>query len=172
MKLLFSLVFSLIFTTSAYAESLQNSIKQCGKIKSSPARLACFDALTTSLTVKPLTTKNLAKAEPKNTAPDGVVKTPTKLKSEQQKVEEFGAHHLKQKNDANEKITLIVSSVSKDTRKNLRITFENNQVWKQTDNAFFKLKVNDKVELIKGVLGAIYLKKPDKNKKIRVKRIK
>ena len=64
-----------------------------------------------------------------------------------------------------------MKSVKKNTDKKLYFTFENGQIWKQMDNARFKIKAGEKAKLKEGALGAVYLKKLGNNRSIRVKRV-
>jgi hypothetical protein len=62
--------------------------------------------------------------------------------------------------------------LSKSVRGQWQIYFTNGQYWQQKDNINLWLKVGDQVELIKGGLGAVFLKKHDINKRIKVRRLK
>jgi len=154
-----------LLASSAYANDLASSLKQCATVSSSTERLACYDKLTQSLST------SAAKVEEKVAAAPAAVAVP---KTQQKKEAEFGDHHLKKdkKPDELERVQFTVAKVSYSAKKKLKLTFENGQRWNQTDSETLRLKVGDKVELFKGAWSAVYLKKVGFNRKVRVKRVK
>ncbi len=158
-----------LLSLTTQAETLTKNLAQCRVIPNSIERLACFDGLADQ------TTKAISSTVHSNTA---LPKAKTSIDRERvtSKVDTFGAEHFKKPKMTEEElqIVLTVAKLEKDQYGKLRITFENGQYWKQTDNHHFRLKVGDSVVLKKGMLNSIYLKKnqSDSNKKIRVKRLK
>jgi hypothetical protein len=91
------------------------------------------------------------------------------------KKDNFGQEHLvKEDNneDSFEQAIFTIVSVKKDARDNLRLVFQNGQTWKQTGGTPLNLKNKERVKISKGMLGAFYLSKVDRNKTIKVRRIK
>lgn len=181
MKLLFKIYFFslLVFTLSLQAKTVSISLKECAKIDIDSTRLFCFDQLAKSFTPSSENTV-LQKAVKENPIDVIQPKNPlliisTEEKSQSDLIKNFGSAHLKQKAlniDEEKAIILTVESVKKGTNKKFYFTFENGHIWKQTNNEYFKIKSGEQVELKEGALGAIYLKKLDKNRSIRVKRVK
>lgn len=172
---LISLSFIAISAFSAQAETLEVNLMQCAGMKDSKARLICFDGLAEKVELQNKqfaqpNSKMIAKAPLTTNKPEKLV-PPVKTK-----VEKFGAEHLKSKTVKEEDLQIVftIAEINKDHYGKWRITFKNEQHWKQTDSAFLSLKVGDSVLLKKGFMNAVYLKKNDSssNKKIRVKRLK
>jgi hypothetical protein len=89
---------------------------------------------------------------------------------------DFGADNLEstiQASKKNEvaKIFLTISEVEKDPYGALKISFNNGQVWKQTDSRNFRLKSGQKVYIEKAALGSFLLGAEGRNSTIRVKRL-
>ena len=153
-------------------------IQKCAEIKDSIKRLACYDNLAKSLNSRNSTkppvevritepkkhTSNMVAARPSQTKPI-VVKQP------QSSVDDFGGEHLKKKGRI-EEVFFTVKSVKKVMQNKLVVTFNNGQVWYQTDENFLKVLPGDRVKLSKGMLGVIYLKTENQNRRIKVKRRK
>lgn len=152
-----------LFSFSVAAENVEQGLAKCAKVTQSTERLACFDKLASSfkkVKTAATTAAPIVKAAPKAT---------------QEKVAEFGEHHLAQNEKNNEKlerVTFKISKVDYSASKKLKLTFDNGQSWHQTDGQSLRVKKGDEVELFKGVWSAIYLKKVGQNRKIRVKRVK
>ena len=146
----------LVCSTSSYAETLSDKLKQCVEIKDDLSRLSCFDGLS-------LTSKNTTE----------IIEPPT----QSQKESRFGGDKIEKKKRQEsgynlEKVVYTVAKIKKSITKKLTIYFENGQVWKQNDGIKFRLKKEDKVEISAGMLGSFFLKKINTNRAIRVKRIK
>lgn len=184
-KLLIPFLFA-PFVFNVQADTL-TELQKCAQTKDSLVRLVCYDNIVKALNtgVKssvPATNiqTNELTAAPQVTAPSkadiAVASQAVIVKQPQSSEEAFGQEHLnkeerKQDNSVDE-VTFTIKSLSKTARKNWLITFENGQVWKQADNAYLKLSPGISVELSKGALGVVYLKKQSQNKRIRVKRQK
>jgi hypothetical protein len=156
-----------------------NDLKKCAATKDSLERLVCYDNF-----VKLLNSNVDTKApvivratEPKDTKSDVVALRPSAAKPEvvQQKkknVDEFGEEHLVKPEESINEVFFTVKSVKKIVHNKLSITFENGQVWKQSDDNYIKILPGDRVKLTKGMLGVIYLKTENQNRRIKVKRRK
>jgi len=161
MKLIHGVFFMFFFMGNLQANTLNISLINCSKIDDKTSRLTCFDKLTTSLDI--LKNSNIELVHS------------SKNVSKNDKVEIFGAKHLKHNglnSDKENKIILTVKSIKKDAYKKLILTFVNGQVWKQSNEVFFSVKPGDKVKLQEGALGAISLNKQGTNRSIRVRRVK
>lgn len=155
--------------------SLNSLIQACAKLTNDMERLSCFDELVT-----PDAQVNIVKVKKeentKNSTIDKAQTQPQKVKLTAEQEDKFAKEYMRktseEKLEAINSIELTISKVKKLIRGELKITFENGQVWQQKDGVRFKLKVGDKVILEKGASSAIYLKKAGTNKRIRVKRLK
>jgi hypothetical protein len=169
-KTIFStLAICTLFTLTSNAQSLNMHLEACVKIKDNSMRLNCFDKMAEQVQLP----QNIVSKKNRLSFADKLEEPKTASTT---KAEKFGAEHLKKSvtKESDLEIVFIIKSLSKDQFGTWRITFENGQLWKQTDDKFLKIKVGESVLLKKGFLNAVYLKKnqPNSNKKIRVKRLK
>ena len=153
---------ALPFIVQAKAPNLAAEINTCSQISQDQARLTCFDALTQSKILPAETTSKAVTSE--------------KLPLTEQQIDEFAKGHVEKSKEELAKeinsITLTVSELTKTLRGQWKIVFENGQKWQQKDGQKLKLQVGLKVSITKGALGAVYLKKEQSNKRIKVKRVK
>jgi len=188
MKKINLLISAIVLSSSAslaYAaeeQKLVTAVKQCAQELDNFARLNCFDRLASQLQVetKQAPEKHIqpAKSE-KIIAP--VSKPKPEIKSEPRAIkpernDDFAKAHLEktaeEKAEEVTEITAIVTKVTKLMRGQLKIALDNGQVWQQKDSGKISLKAGQEILLETGALNAIYLKKIDENKRIRVRRIK
>lgn len=154
-------VAALLFSTQSYAD-VKQELQQCAVIQDKLERLICYDKLAKRATSLKATTN------PK-TEIAIATKSATRVESATDQVEEFGI--TKPKEDAIERIELVVTKVKKSPYGHLIMTFENGQKWRQTDSTRFRLKAGATVFIKKAALGSFMLGTPDRNSTIRVKRI-
>jgi hypothetical protein len=156
-------------------------LQKCADIKDSLKRLVCYDNLAKSLKHKRSTKPAVAVrvTEPKKHPADIVAARPSQAKpivvkqpQKQNTVDDFGGEHLKKPKESIDEVFFTVKSVKKVMHNKLVITFENGQVWNQTDDNYLKVLPGDRVKLSKGMLGVIYLKTEKQNRRIKVKRRK
>jgi len=183
-----SLVALLAFNT--HADSL-NDLQKCAATKDSLTRLVCYDQVMKVLNGAQIPQSVVNKqvkqqisvraTEPAKTVDSAAPLRPVSskaivVKQTTTKDEDFGQEHLAkttaEKNNEIKEVVFVVKTAKQTARDLWLITFENGQVWKQSDSKYIKLSAGDNVVLSKGMLGAIYLKKDQKNRKIRVKRQK
>ena len=173
MKLLSSTCFlslTLLLQT-ANAGNLKDLVLKCSKIELNADRLNCFDLMSNKLNRK-LAVKTSKKI---TTIKNNTASQSIPIKKKESIVDEFGSSHLKiNKAKTSDAITLTLLKTKQNPRKELILFFENGQVWQQKGHEYFKVKPGDSLKLTKGSLGAIYMKKDNKDskRKIRVKRIK
>ncbi len=180
----FSFSLSLILLSFAAQADTLSELHKCAGTKDSLVRLMCYDTLVKSLNSAQTTLSApvaVRATEPHSTpAPLRPVNEQVKVQKQPEasisKEDSFGEEHIEKSAEVLaqeiDQVVFTVESTSKDARKKWRINFTNGQVWHQTDGQYIKLSEGDEVELSKGVLGVIYLKKVGQNKKIRVKRKK
>ena len=178
------------FALNTYADTLEE-LQECAKTKDSLVRLVCYDnavkSLNNNLLSQSLASLETDKAvlEVRATEPNfsnnkavalrPVNAKPIVVQQTASKEDAFGKEHIKKSKEeisAISSVMLTVKSVSETLRKKKIITFENGQIWEQSDDSYIKLLTGDEVTLSKGMLGVVYLKKTTQNRKIKVKRKK
>jgi len=128
------------------AESLSQQLTNCASITSDAKRLACFDSLTKT--------------------------TPVPVPAAKKSSDIFGFEDKQINKLSPQQIAVKVVSVSSDARGKKIFTLVNGQVWRQTEYGTYHLKTDKAVFIKKGALGSFFLGQVDRNRKIRVKRIK
>lgn len=93
------------------------------------------------------------------------------VKKEQQQ-QQFGKENIQRPEDLIKKITAKVVQVQKAPYGELIITLEGGQMWRQTNNARFKLSEGEVITIERGALGSFFIGKEDTNRRIRAKRLK
>lgn len=170
----------------AYAENAQKittTIQQCAQEQDDSLRLNCFDLLASQLSVSVTQTPKRA-VQPSSTAkiiapvskPKPDIQATSKAAKPEKSNDDFAKSHLEKTDEEKAaevtEITAKITQVSKLMRGQLKITLDNGQQWQQKDSGKLRLKVGDEIILETGALNAIYLKKANENKRIRVRRIK
>ncbi len=163
-KLTCCIIFSLFLIvppSEAKKLSLVEQVSTCSQITSNEARLSCFDKLTTNTgQVTQAIETSVQQANQLSTQQiDAFAKEQVKL-DEAEQAQELTS------------ISATVATLSKTVHGQWKMTFENGQKWLQKDSTKLSLKVGQQVVISKGALGAIYLKKANSNKRIKVKRLK
>lgn len=179
---------SLIIAISLFAVSLSCqaatlSLESCAAIEDPVERLACYDTLAGRLpadTAKETGTAPSAvdpvapKAEV--IVPAAPVVTPTVPAVEPTPDAEaiFGLEHKqKPEEERPDELRLKWTKKMKDVYGKWIITLENGQVWRQTDSIPFNFRNSEQwVVVYRGLAGGFFLGEPDRNKRIRVKRVK
>jgi len=189
MKLKFVICSLLVMTSNAIASDVANlteKLQNCATLTEDRKRLTCFDNLALALkpkistvteTVKQQTAKTVEHKKATSTAAVASKSIPAKQSThEQARIDSFGEEHLaktqEQLEEEEKSVVFTVKSVEKNAHKQLIITFENGQRWKQSDSSYLSLRPGNRVELKKGVFDVVFLNKVDKGRKIKVKRIK
>jgi hypothetical protein len=156
------------------AESLVEQLRICAQTKDSLVRLMCYDKIDKGSS--PIKVREAVKLKNKVPPPVVIEKAPSiAIVTEVKKQDDsFGHENLEKVKsvDEREHLILIVASVNKDARNNLRFVFENGQSWRQTAGGNMRIKVKDRVKIYRGSLGAFYLSKVNQNRSITVRRIK
>lgn len=163
----------LSFSIFVQANTLEDKLKNCLKKTDSSSRLACYDNVVGRIDIDDVlitvddTQQHSVKAP--TTAPIVIaVASPTVT----DQADEFGKEHLtKSAEDEVVSIVFVVAKIKKVLHNQWHITFENGQVWQQSDTSPMRLEVGTSVKLTHGFGSAIYLQKTGSNKRIRVKRL-
>ncbi|MCT8860980.1 hypothetical protein K5M76_18905 [Shewanella xiamenensis] len=167
-----------VLLVSAQANaSIEQQLTQCAGITDKLERLVCYDNLAASIQVTTVTNNTTA---PIAVAPvvtpaaaPAAVATAAPVAAAATNVEDnFGMEVKRVQENTTDKIYLDVESIAEDAYGALKITFTNGQVWKQTENRKFNLKVGEKVFIEKAALGSFLMGTESRNAKVRVKRLK
>ena len=174
----FTLLTGAVLLVSAQANAaIEQQLTQCAGITDKLERLVCYDNLAVSIQVTTVTNNTTA---PIAVAPvvtpaaaSAAVATAAPVAAAATNVEDnFGMEVKRVQENTTDKIYLDVESIAEDAYGALKITFTNGQVWKQTENRKFNLKVGEKVFIEKAALGSFLMGTESRNAKVRVKRLK
>lgn len=176
---------------SVQAEMLSEALLKCSNEQNSLQRLVCYDRVVKDMMQYEGLQQNVSRAAPvvvpmqqapvqapvqaavpapRQTAPATVA--PTQVQTAEQR---FGSEGLKVEEKADEeldKIFSVVANVQKSARKYNIVTLENGQVWRQVESGSFKVKEGEQVYVERGMLGAFFMGKEGRNKRMKVKRSK
>ncbi|BDA59045.1 hypothetical protein NUITMVS1_05080 [Shewanella xiamenensis] len=167
-----------VLLVSAQANAgIEQQLTQCAGITDKLERLVCYDNLAASIQVTTVTNNTTA---PIAVAPvvtpaaaPAALATAAPVAAAATNVEDnFGMEVKRVQENTTDKIYLDVESIAEDAYGALKITFTNGQVWKQTENRKFNLKVGEKVFIEKAALGSFLMGTESRNAKVRVKRLK
>lgn len=174
----FTLLTGAVLLVSAQANAaIEQQLTQCAGITDKLERLVCYDNLAASIQVTTVTNNTTA---PIAVAPvvtpaaaPAVVASAAPVAAAATNVEDnFGMEVKRVQENTTDKIYLDVESIAEDAYGALKITFTNGQIWKQTENRKFNLKVGEKVFIEKAALGSFLMGTESRNAKVRVKRLK
>ncbi|WP_133182227.1 hypothetical protein [Shewanella decolorationis] len=170
MRLSFLAMALILVSAQTYA-STEQQLTECSVIPDKLDRLICYDNLAASIqganaetSVKAIAP--VAVAVPTSAAVSTTVASTAKVEND------FGIAPKPVQEDVVDKIYLNVESIAEDAYGALKVTFTNGQVWKQTENRKFNLKVGEKVFIEKAALGSFLMGTESRNAKVRVKRLK
>ncbi|QYK08806.1 hypothetical protein [Shewanella mangrovisoli] len=176
----FTLLTGAVLLISAQANAaIEQQLTQCAGITDKLERLVCYDNLAASIqvttvtnnttapiAVAPVVTPAATPAAVASAAPVAVAAAATNVE------DNFGMEVKRVQENTTDKIYLDVESIAEDAYGALKITFTNGQIWKQTENRKFNLKVGEKVFIEKAALGSFLMGTESRNAKVRVKRLK
>jgi hypothetical protein len=181
------------------ANSLLDGLAMCAKNTDSLQRLVCFDKLAKDTKSNPpnepqvtlndsivervdSTVKVAPKIQPEKVLavsnhhkkpavvePQSVVVIANSVKQQQAS---FGKEAVKRPEDRIKQLKEKVIKIQKAPYGELIITFENGQVWRQTDSIRFRLSTDEVVIIERGALGSFFIGKENTNQRIRAKRVK
>ncbi|WP_133405732.1 hypothetical protein [Parashewanella tropica] len=152
---------AIVFSAPSFA-SIEAKLSQCQNINDKLDRLICYDNLAKSV--------NSSSSHSSDSSPvvrSNIVQPTVSVVAPE---DDFG--RVKPKPDAIERLTLTVARVTKNPYGAMKISFTNNQTWKQIDSRRFRIKKGDTVYIKKGALGSFLLGMEGRNSTIRVKREK
>ena len=156
------------------AADFVESFKQCAAEQDSLKRLLCFDNLAKVVNYDQQAPIALPSAPVAATpAASTAVAVAPKVTKPMSDEEKFGAERkISQQEEKISQVSYTIKSLEKTLRKKWRFTFENGQQWEQVDSSAGTFKKGEQVVIKRGLFDAFYLKRPDANRTIKVKRIK
>jgi hypothetical protein len=172
-----------LFAVSLSGQAATQSLESCAAIENPVERLACYDRLAGRLPADTAKASGTAPSAVDPVAPkvDVIVPaapavTPTAPEVEPTPDAEaiFGLEHKQKPEEGRpDELQLKWTKKKKDAYGKWIITLENGQVWRQTDSTRFIFKNSQQwVVVSRGFAGGFFLGEPERNKRIRVKRVK
>lgn len=158
---------------------LVQKLQECRGLADDTQRLACFDDVADSTTSSSKTTTAKAPPAPTHDAPEKAAEPVANAASAQaaqpeqpvQPTADFGMEQ-QQRQQLADRLSATVTKVEKNRRGKLTLTLDNEMVWRQTDDGYFRVRADDAVTIERGVLGVFYLGREGVNRRIKVERIK
>ena len=178
--LLGAILGAFLFPVAAHAETISQALLDCSKESNTLKRLVCYDRLVKDIKqyedgeLPAFSLPNFEVSDSgQNTTTPSASATPRPAPRQEQSVNrdadaDFGL--ARRDEDKDKKVYLTIAKIEKSGRRNVLLTFENGQVWRQTDGESYRLKVGDVVYVERAALGSFVLSKDDIKKRIRVKR--
>lgn len=171
MKWLFLSLIGLWLPMSAVASSLEQALAVCRGEENALKRLVCYDEinLTKQSSLPAQASKGQQQAAASRTKTDGQA---TEIKAEttaSQATERFGLEHKSQPERASA-LSMTVTKLSHNNRRELIIEFDNGQVWRQQGNSHYPIAVGEQHQIKRGMLGGFSLGNERNNRTIRVLR--
>jgi hypothetical protein len=158
-----------ISSPQSYADTSSDSmmvdrINICSAIPESGERLFCFDEIGRSLKA---TLESHSSASTVDTSAKATVPAD---KENSERTDKFGTEHLVTPELAS--INSSISAIGKNSLGKFVVSLENGQVWQMTDTIQLTWKVNDSVEITRGVFNSFFLQIEGGKRKAKAKRIK
>lgn len=157
MKILLSASTLLILLCSSpllHAQStLTSQLEQCRTEQNALKRLVCYDEINTRTAGSPA---------PQTAERTHAVTNPP--------ADNFGKEHRQVAADPVDQLYATVSDISFSPRKELIITLDNGQIWRQNGSGQFPLQTGERIYIKRGLLGAFYLGKDGRNRTLKVVR--
>jgi len=163
-----------LFAVSPSGQAATLSLESCAAIEHPIERLACYDTLAGRLPADTEKAKSTAPSAVDPVAPKADVIVPAAPAVTPDAEAIFGLKHKqKPEEERPDELQLKWTKKKKDAYGKWIILFENGQVWRQTDYTLFSFENSEQwVVVSRGVLGSYFLREPERNKRIRVKRVK
>ena len=173
-----TLITAAIMLVSVQANaSIEQQLTQCATTADKLDRLICYDKLAESLkgmTPNTISTQAIPATVATVAAPTtaaAIVATAPQAPAAKI-ADDFGMEAKRAQENTVDKIYLEIQSIAEDAYGDIKVTFTNGQVWKQTDGRKYNVKQGETVYIEKAALGSFLMGTDDRNAKVRVKRLK
>ncbi|MBI1675233.1 hypothetical protein L5M18_08890 [Shewanella sp. SM20] len=170
-----TLITAAIMLVSVQANaSIEQQLTQCAATADKLDRLICYDKLAESVKADTISTQ----AIPATVATVAVPTTAAAIVATAPQAptakiaDDFGMEAKRVQENTVDKIYLEIQSIAEDAYGDIKVTFTNGQVWKQTDGRKYNVKQGETVYIEKAALGSFLMGTDDRNAKVRVKRLK
>lgn len=170
-----TLITAAIMLVSVQANaSIEQQLTQCAATADKLDRLICYDKLAESVKADTISTQ----AIPATVATVAVPTTAAAIVATAPQApaakiaDDFGMEAKRVQENTVDKIYLEIQSIAEDAYGDIKVTFTNGQVWKQTDGRKYSVKQGETVYIEKAALGSFLMGTDDRNAKVRVKRLK
>ena len=170
-----TLITAAIMLVSVQANaSIEQQLTQCAATADKLDRLICYDKLAESVKTDTISTQ----AIPATVATVAVPTTAAAIVATAPQApaakiaDDFGMEAKRVQENTVDKIYLEIQSIAEDAYGDIKVTFTNGQVWKQTDGRKYNVKQGETVYIEKAALGSFLMGTDDRNAKVRVKRLK
>ncbi|MCU8041166.1 hypothetical protein ACRN98_22310 [Shewanella oncorhynchi] len=170
-----TLITAAIMLVSVQANaSIEQQLTQCAATADKLDRLICYDKLAESVKADTISTQTI----PTTVATVAVPTTAAAIvaiapQAPAAKIaDDFGMEAKRVQENTVDKIYLEIQSIAEDAYGDIKVTFTNGQVWKQTDGRKYNVKQGETVYIEKAALGSFLMGTDDRNAKVRVKRLK
>jgi hypothetical protein len=154
--------------------SIEQQLTQCATTADKLDRLICYDKLAESVKADTISTQTIpttvATVAVPTTAAAIVVTAPQAPAAKI--ADDFGMEAKRVQENTVDKIYLEIQSIAEDAYGDIKVTFTNGQVWKQTDGRKYNVNQGETVYIEKAALGSFLMGTDDRNAKVRVKRLK
>ncbi|MGI2155452.1 hypothetical protein ACROAK_21685 [Shewanella oncorhynchi] len=170
-----TLITAAIMLVSVQANaSIEQQLTQCATTADKLDRLICYDKLAESVKADPISTQTIPTTVATVAAPTtaaAIVATAPQAPAAKI-ADDFGMEAKRVQENTVDKIYLEIQSIAEDAYGDIKVTFTNGQVWKQTDGRKYNVKQGETVYIEKAALGSFLMGTDDRNAKVRVKRLK
>lgn len=170
-----TLITAAIMLVSVQANaSIEQQLTQCATTADKLDRLICYDKLAESVKADTISTQTI----PTTVATVAVPTTAAAIVATAPQApaakiaDDFGMEAKRVQENTVDKIYLEIQSIAEDAYGDIKVTFTNGQVWKQTDGRKYNVKQGETVYIEKAALGSFLMGTDDRNAKVRVKRLK
>jgi hypothetical protein len=170
-----TLITAAIMLVSVQANaSIEQQLTQCAATADKLDRLICYDKLAESVKADTMSTQTI----PTTVATVAVPTTAAAIVATAPQApaakiaDDFGMEAKRVQENTVDKIYLEIQSIAEDAYGDIKVTFTNGQVWKQTDGRKYNVKQGETVYIEKAALGSFLMGTDDRNAKVRVKRLK
>ena len=170
-----TLITAAIMLVSVQANaSIEQQLTQCATTADKLDRLICYDKLAESVKADTISTQVIPATVATVAAPTtaaAIVATAPQAPAAKI-ADDFGMEAKRVQENTVDKIYLEIQSIAEDAYGDIKVTFTNGQVWKQTDGRKYNVKQGETVYIEKAALGSFLMGTDDRNAKVRVKRLK
>ena len=170
----------LMITTSllsplAQASELSAALNKCRQQHNSVKRLLCYDEinlqLTTHSAATPAPADHTARQSATSLAQQTAVNRSTVVAGTIEADEDFGLEHKKIAEKRVDQLYVTVSNISYSPHKELIVEFDNGQIWRQSDNGYYKIAVGEQHYIKRGMFNSFRLGNDDNNRTVKVRRV-